>query len=74
MAKKMTAKDFRQAIEQAGFHWDIWGYEGMLNLISSGLKDMAERDSMRGSIHIAQHEMNQSKILYDILDKRGYYK
>lgn len=71
--KKMNAKEFKEALNKAGFDMDIYGYEGILNMITSQLyNDANEMDARRNNV-LANLSRKQANILYNILKERGYY-
>ena len=70
---KMTNKEFREAFEQAGYNWDVWGYEGILNMISVLEQKNSDEAILRGCLPSARACLERSNKLYDILDERGYY-
>jgi hypothetical protein len=70
--KKMKAKEFKEALNKAGFYMDIYGYEGILNMIAAQLYDDAHEQE-HISICLADRSRKQARILHDILEERGYY-
>lgn len=70
--KKMTAKEFKEALNKAGFYMDVYGYEGILNMIAAQLYDDA-RELEHKSNCLADLSRKQAMILHDILKERGYY-
>lgn len=70
--KKMKAKEFKEALNKAGFDMNIYGYEGILNMIASEL--YADAHVLEhNSIFLADLSRKQANILYNILEERGYY-
>lgn len=71
--KKMTLKQFKEVFEKAGFNFDVWGYEGILNLIES--HEWYEyhhfKDENKQSLADMAHE--RIDIIHDELVKIGYY-
>lgn len=39
---KMTCKEFKEVLEKSGMYFDVWGFEGILNIISLNEKRNAE--------------------------------
>lgn len=68
--KKMTSKEFKKVFNDAGFDFDIWGYEGILNLLilaENYLEDETDSDVLK-----KMHERRRMHI-YNSLRERGYY-
>lgn len=73
--KKMTAKEFKAALDKAGFEINIFGYETILNVLIMKLYDDArdlEADNKSTKL-TADHLRKQADVLYNILEARGYY-
>lgn len=68
--QKMTEREFIAAFESAGFDFSVWGYEGILNQISSLYYRYAEEAKSKVMTDFYNKKAN---ILHNILDKRGYY-
>ena len=69
--KKMTLKEFKQIFNNAGMDFDIWGYEGILNLliIAEGhLEQETESDLLKKVYE--DRRMN----IYNSLKERGHYE
>lgn len=69
--KKMTSKEFKKVFNDAGFNFDIWGYEGILNLLVMAegyLENETDSDVLK--------EMHKSRRMhiYNSLNERGYYE
>ena len=71
--KKMTAKEFKEALNTAGVNFDVFGFEGILNTLSIKYAKDSEEYSYKGLKAAAAGTYEQSKILYNILNERGYY-
>jgi hypothetical protein len=71
--KKMKAKEFKEALNKAGFDMDIYGYEGILNMMIVKLDEDALALEAHNCKHAADHARKQAAILYGILDARDYY-
>lgn len=72
--KKMTQKEFKEVFESAGFIFDIWGWEGILNMIAMSERTMAENSRNNGSIYTAKSCEESAEIIFKALEARGYYK
>lgn len=68
--QKMTEKEFIAAFESAGFVFDIWGYEGILNQISSLYYIKAEETKSKV---MRDFYIEKANILHNLLEERGYY-
>ena len=71
--KKMTAKEFKEALNKAGFEMNIYGYESILNTLIMKLYDDSRELEAHKNNYAADHVRKQGDILYDILETRGYY-
>ena len=71
--KKMNAKEFKEALDKAYFYKDIFRYEDIINMIIRILYADARDMEAHNNKNAAYHAKKQADILYDILDKRGYY-
>ena len=76
--EKMIAKDFIEALNEAGYDFEIYGWEGILNLIClysryqvEKYKDKHEDDG--GYLGLAKLENDRASKLHAILDRRGYF-
>lgn len=70
--KKVNSKEFKEVLTDSGLNFDIFGYDGILNLISIYL----EMDSVKyieTSPEFAEYEHNNSDKIYHYLKDRGYY-
>lgn len=68
--QKMTEKEFIAAFESAGFDFSVWGYEGILNQISSLYYRYAEETESKFMRDFYREKANK---LHNILEERGYY-
>ena len=73
ITKKMTLKEFKEAFEKAGFNFSIWGYEGILNLISCLESRYAKEYEAKGKDMLDEMSRERAVILHQILNDRGYY-
>ena len=71
--RKMTAKEFKEALNNAGVSFDVFGFEGILNTLSIAYAKDSEEYSIKGLKAAAAVTYEQSKKLYYILNERGYY-
>lgn len=72
-AKKMTQKEFKAVLEKVGMNFEVWGWEGILNMISGYNEFLSEEAIKMGSENVYRHEKNIADAIFDELDKRGYY-
>ena len=77
---KMTAKEFKKVLEVAGMDFDIWGYEGILNIVSIHLERSAKDEMIRykntgdkGWKACAESDRKKSDSIYESLKSKGYY-
>lgn len=68
--QKMTKEEFIAAFESAGFVFSIWGYEGILNQISSLYYIKAEETKSKV---MRNFYIEKANILHNLLEERGYY-
>lgn len=69
--KKMTLKEFKQIFNDAGMDFDIWGYEGILNLLmiaEQHLEQETESDLLK------KMHKDRGMYIYNSLKERGYYE
>ena len=71
--KKMTNKEFKQILENAGVRFEILGYEGVLNEMSGRYRQLANELESRGYASAALKFRESADIIYDALDARGVY-
>ena len=71
--KRMTTKEFKDAFEKSGYNFEIFGWEGILNMLSSYEDFMAKQEQERGYDKLAQYAKKRADALFDILNERGYY-
>ena len=80
MSKNITSKQFKEIMTKAGYDFDVWGWGGYLNTISSLLQDSSKLyeieskfDSAECIKKVGEINKKQAHIIYDELDKVGYY-
>ena len=80
MADKMYVKDFVEAFNEVGFDFNIWGWEGILNMISSHCREtckffenLHKQHPDQGYNMIAEAERQRANQIYEILERRGYF-
>ena len=69
--KQMTQKEFKQALKDAGFQFENWGWEGILNMISCLYGRYAEEAK---SSTMFDYYFDRQDKLFSILEERGFYK
>ena len=72
--KKMTNKEFKEILTNAGIQFDIYGYEGILNMIATYKRQMAEKFFEEGYESLSRNYEDCANYLHDELEKRGLYK
>lgn len=73
MAKKMTCKEFKEAMDAVGMHFEVWGWEGILNTIACCSQYQAQELCRNGSLSAGEHLQAQSDRIEELLKERGYY-
>lgn len=74
MKKKMTHKEFKEALSIGGLDLSVFGYEGILNeLIIATRSSMENMDRMGFFAAARRCEQNADK-LEQLLTDRGYYE
>ena len=74
MKKTMTAKEFKAVLEKAGMPFDVYGYEGILNLVSIALDTQADGMRVNGLHAGAKGYRDSACTIFMELDERGFYK
>lgn len=73
MTKKMTAKEFKQAFTECGYDFDIWGWDGILNMIACYAIREEEHFVKEGNDCLARVEAKRHQKIHEYLDNRGYF-
>lgn len=71
--KKMTNKEFKQILEDAGMSFEVLGYEGVLNEMSGRYRELANDLESRGCTSVALRFRATADGIYNALDARGFY-
>lgn len=82
--KRMTAKEFKKIFNESGYSFEIWGWEGILNMLSiyhqlesDRSKEKAantEDEELKGIYtSCANSEEKRSFIIYNALKEFGFY-
>lgn len=71
--EKMKAKEFKESLNKACFNMDVYGYEGILNLLINKLYADARELELHNNNRAANYARKRGDILYNILEARGYY-
>ena len=69
--KKMTLKEFKQFFNEV-YDFEIWGYEGILNMLAC-LESREEEEYIQRGSCLAKPAFERWKKIHDELEKRGYY-
>ena len=72
--KKMTNKEFKEILNKAGMDFDVYGYEGILNMIAQCKRHYSEKHQEEGFEAISKMYLNQATYIHDELASRDYYK
>ena len=70
--KAMTKKEFVAVLEKAGMYFDVYGYEGILNMIALYSKYASDLYELK-SPAISKMYQHQDDVIYEELSSRGYY-
>ena len=74
MKKKMTLKEFKEIFNESGHDFELWGWEGILNLVAiadyQDAKDMAKEGLMAG----ANGLRTKANYITNVLEERGWFK
>lgn len=73
MAKKMTCKEFKEALNAVGMDFEVWGWEGILNQLVLAEKHSADDMNSRGLVHAGSANQRRADAMHDILKQRGFY-
>lgn len=71
--KKMTNKEFKKALDDAGVSFDVFGYEGILVKVSLQLRNQARKDREDGYPSLANDCEKWVTKIHNILEERGYF-
>ena len=71
--KKMTLKEFKEALSAGSTDFEVFGYEGILNLIQIAQTKLADDSEANGSTILPDYYRRHRDALYNILKERGYY-
>ena len=70
---RMTNREFKKILKDAGMDFSVYGYEGILNKLSI-LSDYERRDyKEKGNEVLAKLEYDSGEVIYEALKNRGYY-
>ena len=69
----ITSKEFKQILKDTGNDLEVFGYEGIINMMSGYYGYLA--DKYKEENNTILHDMFQKKAndLYDVLKVNGYY-
>ena len=72
--KKMTQKEFKEILASANIDFDVFGWEGILNIIAGNeirnAKEMENLNLMAG----AEARRKSFRTIYNALEERGYFE
>lgn len=71
--KKMTCKEFKQAFTSCGYDFEIWGWDGILNMIACYATREADYQRSRGCDCLAELEEQRRHKIHDYLNARGFF-
>ena len=83
---KMTAEEFIQILNESDIDFEIYGYEGILNMLSiystyeadkyetHAMLETENENVRRGILGVKKLYDNRAYVLHDALAKRGYYE
>lgn len=75
-AKKMTNKEFKKVFTECYGDFDIWGYDGVLNLIAMALTYKIEdyRHSKSDKTTLIIMESLRREKIWDYLEANGFWE
>lgn len=83
---KMTSEEFIQILNDSGLDFEVFGYEGILNMLSMYLTNEAVNYETRaifegqkgndngGLLGLMKKYDNGGSVIYHALENRGYYE
>lgn len=71
--KKMTNKEFKAILAEAGVPIDVFGYEGILVKVALQLRAQARKDRKAGYGSLAKSAEERASKIHELLKKRGYF-
>lgn len=76
--EKMYVDEFIKAIDEAGYDFNIYGWEGILNLLCLYSRDQEAKYKEKhkdddGYLGLAKWEGDRASKVHAILDRRGYF-
>lgn len=66
--KKMTLKEFKAILAESETSFEVFGYEGILNIITMCFDYKSQKEP-----DMREFYARRSKAIYDALKARGYY-
>jgi len=76
--KKMTTKEFKRVFTECYGDFDVWGYDGVLNLIAMALTYKIEGYERRHSephvTALINMESERRKKIWDYLEANGFWE
>ena len=71
--KDITTKEFKQILNDSGINFEVFKWEGILNMISGYHEIIAKEARERGSLSVAKMDKDISDKIYTVLKSRGFY-
>ena len=71
--KTMTANEFKKVLTDAGLNFDVYKYEGILNLVIMCMNMKADEYNLEGCEILSEMYREYGHNLYSALCERGYY-
>lgn len=68
---KMTHEEFEQVLKQAGMTFDLWRYDGILNIMSEYFLDRSCSFSFDKEFSNILSERGRK--IFEMLERRGFY-
>ena len=72
--KKITAKEFKEILAKADLDFEVFGYEGILNMISQACQVQADTAKSHGVDLCAAGWKRSADEIYYTLKEKGYYE
>lgn len=69
----MTANEFKKVLTNSNIDFSVWGYEGILNIVSSYCSKMETEYRKKGENAMADLYKDKADKTYEYLESIGYY-
>ena len=69
----MTAKEFEKVLTNCGIDFSIWGYEGIINIVSTYCSMEAKEYEKKNKKALVELYNDRAHKTYEYLESIGYY-